>query len=250
MWVYGINTVNSVLAKRPKGIREILIVKAKEIVKDRKDPNVKVDELITLAEKNKIKVSYIQAQEVTGRSGIKEDANHQRVLALIDPKPIHQLKEMLEANGKNRVFLMLDGVTDANNLGAIIRTAVGFGVEALILPKDRSAQIKDDVYKTSGGAVEDMAVCVEVNLVRAVELLKEKGFWVYGFEENAPQNINQADLKGNVCCVVGGEDTGVRKLLSDNCDLLLKIPMSDKVQSLNVSVSTGIILYEVKRQNI
>lgn len=250
MWVYGINTVNSILAKRPQGVREILIVKPKDVVKGQKDPNAKVNELIISAEKKGIKVTFVGGYDICERTGIKEDANHQRVAALIEPKPTLALKDLLETHGhgKNRVFLMLDGITDPNNLGAIIRSAVGFGVEAIILPKDRSAQIKDDVYKTSGGAVEDMDVCVEINLVRAVEILKEKSFWVYGFEEDAEKNINEADLKGNVCCVVGGEDSGIRKLLAENCDMLLKIPMSNKVQSLNVSVSTGIVLYEVQRQ--
>ena len=252
MWIYGINTVNTVLVKRPQGVREILIVKAKDVVKDQKDPNSKVNDLINMAEKKGIKVTFVGGYDICERTGIKEDANHQRVAALIEPKPTLVLKDLLETHGhgKNRLFLMIDSVTDPNNLGAIIRTAVAFGVEVIILPKDRSAQIKDDVYKTSGGAVEDMDFCVEINLVRSVELLKEKGFWVYGFEEDAEKKINEADLKGNVCCIIGGEDTGIRKLLTQNCDMLLNISISKKVQSLNVSVSAGIILYEVQRQRL
>ena len=249
MWIYGINTVATVLSKRPRGVKEILLVRSNK-AQDDKDPNQKIEELLSLAKQRSIKVSSISAAEVMDRTGIKESANHQRLLALIEPKPSKSLKELLDVHSKNRVFLILDGVTDQNNLGAIIRTSVALGVEAIILPKDRSAHIKDDVYKTSVGTVEDIDICVEVNLVRAVEALKEKGFWVYGFEEDATKAIHEADLKGNVCCIMGGEDTGIRKLLSENCDMLLKIPMSNKVQSLNVSVSCGIVLYEVQRQKI
>lgn len=248
MWIYGINTVHSVITKRPRGVKEILIVRSKDHSKDGKDSNPKIDELLSLAKSHSIKVSNAPASDVYERTGVKETANHQRVLALVEPRPSRTLKELMDLQGKNRAFLILDGVTDPNNLGAIIRSAVGFGVEAIILPKDRSAQIKDDVYKTSGGAVEDIDICAEVNLVRAVEELKKNGFWVYGFEEDAKKNIFDADLKGNVCCVMGGEDSGIRKLLAENCDMMLKIPISNKVQSLNVSVSAGIVLYEVQRQ--
>ncbi len=250
MWIYGINTVQSVLTKRPKGVKEILVVRSKDHASDKKDPNSKIEELLSLAQKHSIRVASAPASDVYERTGVKETANHQRILAFVEPRPSRSLKDLMGLEGKNRVFLILDGVTDPNNLGAIIRTAVGFGVEAIILPKDRSAQIKDDVYKTSGGAVEDIDICVEVNLVRAVEELKKNSFWIYGFEEDAKKNINEADLKGNVCCVMGGEDSGIRKLLAENCDMMLKIPISNKVQSLNVSVSAGIVLYEVRRQKL
>lgn len=248
MWIYGINTVLSVLEKRPRAVKELVVVKSREQIKDAIDQNPKIQELMSIAKKNSIKNSSMVLSDVNKRTGIKESANHQRVLAYIEPKPQRSIKEILGTNEKNMVFLVLDGVTDPNNLGAIIRTAVSFGVKAIILPKDRSAQIRDDVYKTSGGSIEDIDICTEVNLVRVVGDLKEKGFWIYGFEEDANKSLNEVDLKGNVCCVLGGEDTGIRKLLSEKCDLLLKIPISQKVQSLNVSVSAGIVLYEVQRQ--
>jgi 23S rRNA (guanosine2251-2'-O)-methyltransferase len=248
MWIYGINTVSSVINKRPKAVKEILIVKPKEHLKDKSDQNPKIQDLMSLANKKSIKISSVMINDLNKKTGVKDAANHQRVLAYIEPKPQVSVRDLLANNDQDITFIILDGITDPNNLGAIIRTAVAFGVKAIILPKDRSAQIRDDVYKTSGGSIEDIDICSEVNLVRVVEELKKEGFWIYGFEEDAEKNTNDVNLKGKICCVLGGEDTGIRKLLSERCDLLLKIPISKPVQSLNVSVSAGIILYEVQRQ--
>ena len=250
MWIYGINTVISVLEKRSRGLKEVLVVRPSGQLKDKTDQNPKIQEIVSIAKKNSIKTSNIALSDVSKRTGVKDGVNHQRVLAYIEPKAQRSIKDILSNDDKDITLLILDGVTDPNNLGAIIRSAVAFGVKAIILPKDRSAQIRDDVYKISGGSIEDIDICTEVNLARVVEELKEQGFWIYGFEEDADKKLNEVDLKGKVCCVLGGEDTGIRKLLSEKCDLLLNIPISTNVQSLNVSVSAGVVLYEVYRQKL
>ncbi len=250
MWIYGINTVKSVLEKRPRGVKELVVIKSRENIKNKLDPNPKLEEIILLAKKHLIKFKKISLDELSKINGVKEGANHQRVFAYIEPKPSFGLEENLKKDIENKTYLMLDGVTDPNNLGAIIRTAVAFGVKAIILAKDRCAQISDDVYKTSAGAIEDIDVCVEVNLVRALELLKKDGYWVYGFDEAAKDFVHNTKLEGKICCVMGGEDTGIRPLLAKSCDVLLRIPISSKVQSLNVAVATTVALYEVYKQNL
>jgi 23S rRNA (guanosine2251-2'-O)-methyltransferase len=118
-----------------------------------------------------------------------------------------------------------------------------------VLPKDRSVGLDPAVYKTSGGTVECMDICSEVNLVRAVEKLKTSGFWVYGLEaEPGSGYIHEADLKGNICCVIGGEDTGIRRLLKESCDSVLMIPMSPGAHSFNASVAASLFIYEIQRQ--
>jgi len=244
LWIYGINPVSSVLQKRPRDVKEIIFIKTLD---DKKEN----ERLVILANKSKalnIKTRTLSYDQLPAELDEKGNANHQRIFALIESPKLYELKELLADDRSDKFFLMLDGITDVHNIGAIIRTAAALGVDAIILPKDRSVTITADVYKTSSGAVEDVKIVNEVNLVRCVELLKEKSFWVYGFEAEGTQNIYDADLKGNVCCVVGGEDTGIRRLLKENCDLVLKIPMKGKINSLNASVSSAIVIYEVLRQ--
>ena len=246
LWIYGINSVSAVLDNRPKDVKEMIFIKPKDEKKD----SERLSLVRQKAQKNGIKTSEQTEEAVFERVKNREGVNHQRVFAFINPIKIPTLNEVLESSKDkpNRVFVILDGVTDIHNIGAIIRTAVAFNVEAIVLPKDRTASITADVYKTSSGAVENIKICEEVNLVRAVGVLKENSFWVYGFEANGTQDIQKTDLRGNVCCVIGGEDTGIRRLLKDNCDMILRIPMSANAHSLNASVSAAVVMYEIQRQ--
>ncbi len=244
LWIYGINPVNAVLKKRPADVKEIIIIKALEENKE----NERLVAIVEKAKKHNVRVKVQGFSELNAE--LKEKANvvHQRVFALVVPPKMYDVKELLKEEKKDSFFLMLDGVTDVHNIGAITRTAAAMGVDAIILPKDRTATVTADVYKTSAGAIESLKIAAEVNLVRSVEQLKEAGFWVYGFEEDGKQELYKADLKGKICCVVGGEDSGIRRLLKENCDGVFKIPMKGDVQSLNASVSAGIVIYEVQRQ--
>ena len=218
LWIYGINPVNAVLKKRPKEVKEIIIIKAL----DEKKESERLTAIVEKAKKQGIRVKIQGFSELS--TELKEKANvvHQRVFAFVTPPKMFEVKELIKEEKADSFFLMLDGVTDVHNIGAITRTAAAMGVDAIILPKDRTATVTADVYKTSSGAVEDVKIAAEVNLVRSIEQLKEAGFWVYGFEADGEQPLYKADLKGKVCCVVGGEDSGIRRLLKENCDMVLK----------------------------
>ncbi|MCX6112385.1 MAG: 23S rRNA (guanosine(2251)-2'-O)-methyltransferase RlmB [Proteobacteria bacterium] len=247
LWIYGINPVSAVIDNRPKDIKEIVFIKTR----DEKKEGDRLASIRQNAQKYRIRISEQTEEEAFEKIKFRPGANHQRVFAFINPIQTPSLMDVLNSDKdkKGRIFFMLDGITDIHNLGAIIRTAVAFNVEAIIVPKDRNASITSDVYKTSSGAVEYIKVSEELNLVRAVGILKENNFWIYGFEADGTQDIRKADLKGNVCCVIGGEDSGIRRLLRDNCDMILRIPISSKAHSLNASVSAAVVMYEVLRQS-
>ncbi len=160
-----------------------------------------------------------------------------------------QLGTFLEKNkDSNFLYLVLDSVQDPHNLGACIRTAVAAGVSAVIVPKDRSAGITDTVRKVASGAVEEITVITVVNLVRAMRELKEAGVWLVGTAADAEQSIYDIDMTSATALVMGGEEKGLRAGVAKECDFLASIPLIGEIESLNVSVATGIVLYEAVRQ--
>lgn len=157
------------------------------------------------------------------------------------------LASLLE--GKAAPFvLVLDCIQDPHNLGACLRTADAAGIDAVILPKDKTAPISDTVRRVACGAVESLSIVRVTNLARAMEKLKELGVWLVGTGDEATQSIYDIDLKGPIGIVMGAEGTGMRRLTGEKCDFLAKIPMSGKVECLNVSVATGVCLFEAVRQ--
>ncbi len=155
-----------------------------------------------------------------------------------------------EAQRKPPLLLVLDGVTDPHNLGACLRVADGAGVHAVIAPKDHAAGINATVAKVASGAAETVPYFMVTNLARTLNELKERNIWVIGTSDTATQTIYQADLKGPVALVLGAEGDGMRQLTAKTCDLLVKIPMQGAVESLNVSVASGVCLYEAVRQRM
>lgn len=240
MWIYGINPVESVFKKRLCDIKELIVVESKK-------ENEKISSFIKLAKENNIKVRTLSLEEALETTSLKSFINHQRVFLNIKDLKTYSVDEVVKEDIKS--ILVLDSITDVNNFGAIIRSSVAFDIDAVLIAKDRSSKITSDLYKTSSGAVENIKICIETNLSRSVEFLKENGFWVYGFEEDGKQNIYETDLKGKVCLVIGGEDTGIRRLLKEKCDFLLNIPINNNAHSLNASVAAAISMYEFKRQN-
>lgn len=156
--------------------------------------------------------------------------------------------EPLLSGHSNPLVLILDCVQDPHNLGACLRTADAAGVAAVILPKDKSAPITDTVHRVSCGGSQHVPIVRVTNLVRAMEKLKELGVWLVGTADEATQSLYQIDLKGPIGIVMGAEGTGMRRLTSEHCDFLAKIPMSGHVECLNVSVATGVCLFEAVRQ--
>jgi 23S rRNA (guanosine2251-2'-O)-methyltransferase len=240
-WIYGINPINAVLKNRTADVRRIVKVIPRS--NRREDGDLKIDP-------KGIKVENIELERFIELTDFRRDVVHQNIAAYINPPSFFDLREITggEDQGRNKLFLMLDGLTDPRNLGAIIRTADACGVDAIILPKDRSAHIDATVYKTSSGAIENVKICMEVNLSRSIEFLQEKLFMVYGLYENAQSNIYEEKFTTSVCCVIGGEDTGIRRLVGEHCDKMLKIPMAAQAHSLNASVAAAVFMYEVHRQ--
>jgi 23S rRNA (guanosine2251-2'-O)-methyltransferase len=174
---------------------------------------------------------------------------HQGVVAMVAPIPqIHSLDDLLDSVEGPPLLLVLDGVTDPHNLGACLRVADGAGAHAVIAPKDHAAGINATVAKVASGAAETMPYFMVTNLARTLGELKERSIWVVGTSDDAPRNVYQADLKVPTALVLGAEGAGMRQLTRKNCDELVSIPMRGAVESLNVSVASGVCLYEALRQ--
>ncbi len=177
---------------------------------------------------------------------------HQGVVAFAEPASIaRNIAELLDGIGdKKPLLLILDGVTDPHNLGACMRVADGAGADAIIVPKDRSAQLNTTVSKVASGAAESMPFVAVTNLARAMRELQEAGIWLIGTSEEADKTLYEVDLSGPVAIVMGAEGEGMRRLTKETCDELVSIPMFGGVESLNVSVASGVCLYEAARQRI
>ena len=172
-----------------------------------------------------------------------------RVQAVEQVTSLDELLEDLEAQGTaNPLLLVLDGVTDPHNLGACLRVADGAGAHAVIAPKDHAVGVNATVAKVASGAAETVPYFMVTNLARTLGELKERNIWIIGTSDDAPQTLYQADLKGPVALVLGAEGAGMRQLTRKTCDALVSIPMKGAVESLNVSVASGVCLYEALRQ--
>ncbi len=173
---------------------------------------------------------------------------HQGVVALAAEKEYARLDDIIGHLDHPGLLVALDGVEDPHNLGAIIRSAHAAGADAVVVPQRRSAGLSETVGKAAAGALEHLPVIRTTNLNQEIERLKQKRFWIYGFDERAEKNYDQVDYEGNVVLVLGGEGKGIHQLTAKHCDVLVKIPVAGRIASLNVSVAAGIALFEVLRQ--
>lgn len=171
--------------------------------------------------------------------------NHQGVMVEVESFTYKDLSAIMD---KERIIL-LDEVEDPHNLGAIIRSAEAFGFDGVIIPERRSAKVNSTVYKTSVGAINNIDLVMVKNLNKAIKELKKNNFWIYGLAGEAETSLDQTDLTGKVGLVVGNEGSGISRLVRENCDGLIKIPMRGLVNSLNASVAAAVAIYEVSRQN-
>jgi 23S rRNA (guanosine2251-2'-O)-methyltransferase len=178
-------------------------------------------------------------------------ARHQGVVARYNAPaalPDSALAGLVEAAGRNALVLVLDGVTDPHNFGACLRSAEAAGVTAVVVPKDRAVGVTPTVRRASAGAADRVPIVAATNLARALKALKEAGVWLVGLAGDTDQSVYSVDLDGPIAVVLGGEGEGMRRLTRENCDFVAKIPMQGDIESLNVSVATGIVLFEALRQ--
>ena len=208
-----------------------------------------VNKIITAAKKHGIKISQVSSQKFKQISG---DLNTQGIVALKSSKKFYEIDRVIAESKKSEypLLLLLDSIQDPHNLGAVMRTAECAGVDGIVITSNQSAPITDTVEKISAGAVSHLKISRVNNLVRAIEDLKKEGFWIVGTSLTDSKNYTEVDYKMPVAVVMGNEEKGIRKLVADNCDFLVKIPMKGKIDSLNVSVSTGVILFEINRQRL
>ena len=205
-------------------------------------------ELVELARKAGVPVR-IEPRQALDR--LVPSGRHQGIVALVGAKAYAEPDDMLRTareRGEPALVLLLDGVEDPHNLGAVLRTAEAAGAHGVVIPERRSVGLTGTVAKASAGAVEHLPVACVLNLSRAIEQLQEQGLWVYALDPSAQKSYTTLDLKGPVALVLGGEGKGVRAGVLDKCDDRVHIPMSGRVASLNVSAAAAIILFEVVRQ--
>jgi len=235
----GIHAVKHALDS-DEALDELLILKGKT--------HPRLNELVYLAKKQRVRVTFVPREAL---ERLSENVPHQGVVARIQPKDLVDFKAWLKKSEEQEsgLVLLLDQVTDPHNLGACIRTAEASGCSALIVPKDHAAHLDSPVVaKSACGALSRLPVIRVTNLVRTMEDLKKAGFWVSGLAGEAENTLYQTKFSGKNALVMGAEGSGMRRLVRESCDQLLAIPMPGNVESLNVSVATGVALFEVVRQ--
>jgi 23S rRNA (guanosine2251-2'-O)-methyltransferase len=201
----------------------------------------RMQEIIDMARRASVPVRFEPRGALDRLAG---SSAHQGVVAMGAASPYADL----EAAAASRLVVVLDGVEDPHNLGAIIRTAHAAGAGAVIIPERRAAGVTDVVAKAAAGALEYLPITRVTNINRALEELKEKGYWIYGLDERGTQTYDQADYAAPTAFVLGGEGKGLHEQVRKHCDMLVRIPMAGKISSLNVSVAAGVVLFEWKRR--
>lgn len=207
-----------------------------------------MSKIVSLAKEKKILVKYIDKSAL---SRMSENGKHQGVIAEAaeyEYKELDDIFELASSRNEKPFVILLDEITDVHNLGAIIRTAECCGAHGVIIPKRRAASVNAVVSKTSAGAVEHLPVVRVTNVNQTIKTLQERGLWVYGADMAGEKFINEENFDGPMCMVIGSEGNGISRLVKENCDTLVKIPMKGKVTSLNASCAASIIIYEVLRQ--
>lgn len=237
--IEGRNAVLELLESN-KDINKIFIAKGEKHGSINKIIAMAKDKKIVMVEKDKKQMDEMAQTE-----------NYQGVIAIVPPFEYAEVEDILnlaKERNEDPFILLLDGIEDPHNLGSIIRTAETAGVHGIIIPKRRAASVNSTVNKVSAGAVQHMKIARVTNLTDTIRDLKEAGLWIIGTDMDAKTYYYDQDLKGPICIVIGSEGFGMSRLVKDNTDLLIKIPMKGKITSLNASVSAGIVMYEAVKQ--
>ena len=237
--VEGRNAVRELLSSG-KDINKIFVSKGEK--------HGSILEIIAKAKERKVIINEIEKSKL---DKMAQSDNHQGVIAIVPPYEYSDVEEILEyAKSKNEdpFVIILDEIEDPHNLGSIIRTAECCGVHGIIIPKRRAASVNSTVLRTSVGAAEHVKIARVNNIVETIKELKENDVWIYGTDMNGTVEYTKQDYKGGVGLVIGNEGSGMGRLVKENCDILVSIPMVGKINSLNASVSAGIVMYEIFNQ--
>ena len=238
-WIFGLHAVRAAL-QRSGRLAEVMIDSG------RRDQRVR--EVVSLAQEAGVKLQQVDGEAL---DRVAQGGRHQGVAARLHPLQTQDepyLKALLKRLEEPPFLLILDEVQDPHNLGACLRSAEGAGVHAVVTPRDRSAGLTPAVRKVASGAAEMVPLVQVTNLVRTMKWLQQQGVWLIGTAGEAENTLYETDLKGPLAVVMGSEGKGMRRLTREQCDLLVKLPMAGTVESLNVSVATGVALYEAVRQ--
>ncbi|MDE6505064.1 MAG: 23S rRNA (guanosine(2251)-2'-O)-methyltransferase RlmB [Clostridia bacterium] len=223
------------LLKTEKNIDKLLI---------ERNPQGSLNKIFAEARKRGVRVQFVDRKVLDKES---TEGRHQGVIAFSTDYEYARLSDILSQSNGNGLVVLCDGIEDVHNLGSIIRVAECAGANGVIIPANKSASVTEAVIRISAGAAEHMKVAKVNSLTQTVEELKKAGYWLYALEADG-DDIYKADLSGNVALVIGGEDSGVRRLIREKCDYTLALPLHGKVNSLNASVALGIAVYEVIRR--
>jgi 23S rRNA (guanosine2251-2'-O)-methyltransferase len=236
--IYGINAVAEAVKARGRGFEWV------GVAKERHD--LRLQRIIEDCRKAGIPVRFVPRAELDRMAGHN---GHQGVVAVTSAKQYNDLDDILAAKrGEHSLIVVLDGVEDPHNLGAILRTADAAGANGVVIPERRAAGVTGTVTKTSAGASEHLPIAKVTNISKTLEELKDKGLWTVGLDERGPKPYDSVDYKMDCAVVLGAEGKGLHDLVKKKCDFLVSVPMLGRVASLNVSVAAGIVLYEVVRQ--
>ena len=236
----GIHAVKEALeAQRP--IDRIAVAKGRQ--------DTRIEEIVQLARKQRIPVRFEDRNQLDRLANSKD---HQGVVAVAAARAAATLQDILataiQARGQIGLIVLLDGVEDPHNLGAIVRTALAAGAHGVVIPERRAAGLSDTVARSSAGALAHLPVAKVTNLARAMEELKEVGYWLVGLDENAEKTYTEVDYTSPVGIVLGSEGQGLHELTCKRCDFVVSLPTTGPVKSLNVSVAAGVVLFEALRQ--
>jgi len=237
-FIYGINAVTESLKARGRSFAWV------GVAKERHD--LRLQRVVDECRRQGIALRFVSRPELDRMAG---NNAHQGVVAVTSGKQYNDLDDVVAAKrGQFSLVVVLDGIEDPHNLGAILRTADAAGADGVVIPERRAAGVTPTVTKASAGASEHLPIAKVTNIGRTLEELKSKNLWIVGLDERAPQNYDSLDYKMDCAIVLGAEGKGVHELVRKKCDFLISIPMLGKVPSLNVSVAAGIMLYEIVRQ--
>ena len=235
--VFGFHAVLARLRADPKSVIEIFLDEGRNDARGK--------DLVAVAERTGVRLMRVPTKRLDGFYG---GGRHQGVVARIEVKNVSADLNVLLGHIEKPLLLVLDGITDPHNLGACLRVANAAGADAVIAPKDRAAGINPTVSKVASGAAESTPYLMVTNLARCIADLKQKNIWIVGADERAEKTLYESDLPDAIAWVLGAEGEGMRRLTRESCDLLVRIPMKGDVESLNVSVSAGVCLFESVRR--